>query len=221
LISINLKKQEFEVLEAWDYDTAIASFSKNEDIAVAILDIMLGDGPDGFFIASQLRKLSDKIGIIILSAKSLEEDKMKGFASGVDDYITKPFSPKELVMRVEALCRRVIMTAKNRQKTIIKSGPFELDEVARTVKKDGKYLDLTGIEYQLLVLFMQNPSIAFTRESILDKVWGKDYAGEYKTVDVNIRRVRMKIEDDPAVPKYLQTVWGYGYKWEGSRTYNF
>ena len=217
LIAINLKRAGYEVVQAQDANSAKEILDKNGDIDIALLDVMLGDGPDGYTISSYIRSKNEKTGIIMLTAKSGEESKMHGFSSGADDYITKPFSPADLIMRVSALYRRVSMandskSERGTRKLVV--GEFELDEIRHIVTKNGKDLELTSVEYLLMRLFMTNQNTAFSREEILDRVWGKNYLGEYKTVDVNMRRLRMKAEQDPSNPKYLQTIWGYGYKWE-------
>ena len=153
------------------------------------------------------------MGIIMLTAKSQEIDKVTGLMTGADDYVTKPFSPAELTARVDALIRRLGIDEDEKNSAEISSGPFLLNTRNRTLEKDGQRLKLTQIEYQLMKLFMENPGKAMSREDILTAVWGNDFKGELKTVDVNIRRLRIKIETDATEPEYLTTVWGYGYKW--------
>ena len=150
----------------------------------------------------------------MLSAKSQEMDKVRGLMMGADDYITKPFSPSELVARVDAIYRRVSLAKAAMQKSDeIVSGPFVLNSKSRTLHKNGTPVDLTQVEFQILEFFMKNPNTALDRTKILDEVWGSNYFGDVKIVDVNIRRLRMKIEEEPSNPRYLQTVWGFGYKW--------
>ena len=152
----------------------------------------------------------------MLSAKSQEMDKVTGLMLGADDYVTKPFSPSELVARVDAVYRRVSMTAGARKPTEeLSSGPFVLDLKSRSLKKNNKNIDLTQVEFQMMELFLSNVNTALERSEILKQVWGPDYTGDVKIVDVNIRRLRMKIEEEPSDPQYLLTVWGYGYKWNG------
>lgn len=155
------------------------------------------------------------MGIIMLSAKTQEMDKVGALMIGADDYVTKPFSPSELVARVDAIYRRVTMV-NNRQKEIspIKSGPFLLSPKSRTLTKNGILVDLTQVEYQIMDLFLKNKNVALERSRILEEIWGDNYYGDIKIVDVNIRRLRMKIEDEPSSPKYIQTIWGFGYKWQ-------
>ena len=149
----------------------------------------------------------------MLSAKSQEMDKVTGLMLGADDYITKPFSPSELTARVDAIHRRVTMMTGRAASGDIVSGPFVLNQRSRTLTKNGKLIDLTQVEFQIMELFLKNPNVALERSEILSKVWGENYFGDVKIVDVNVRRLRMKIEDEPSSPKYLCTVWGYGYKW--------
>ena len=150
----------------------------------------------------------------MLSAKSQEMDKVGGLMIGADDYITKPFATTELIARVDAIYRRVSMTSeKAAPVTEIQSGPFLLNEKSRTLSKNGELIDLTQVEFQIMEYFIKNPNVALERNEILNKVWGDNYFGDVKIVDVNIRRLRIKIEDDPSNPRYLTTVWGFGYKW--------
>ena len=173
-------------------------------------------GIDGFTVCKELRKKSSTLGIIMLTARTQEMDKVSGLMIGADDYITKPFSPSELTARVDAIYRRVRMSfIKDERSPVIESGPFCLNLKSRTVTKNGKLLVLTQMEYQVLEYFLNNQNTALDRATILNQIWGDDYHGDDKIVDVNIRRIRMKIEDDPSNPRYITTVWGYGYKWNG------
>ena len=150
----------------------------------------------------------------MLSAKTQEMDKVSGLMIGADDYITKPFSPSELNARVDAIYRRVCMSfIKDEVSPIIESGPFKLNLKSRTVTKNDVLIDLTQVEYQILEYFMNNKNTALDRTSILNHIWGETYFGDDKIVDVNIRRIRIKIEDEPSNPQYIITIWGYGYKW--------
>ena len=185
----------------------------NQFYDLIISDIMM-PGIDGFGVCEKIRAASNTIGIIMLSAKSQEMDKVRGLMTGADDYITKPFSPSELVARVDAIYRRVSLAKDVAQQSgEIVSGPFVLNSKSRTLTKNGKTVDLTQVEFQILEFFMRNPNTALERSAILDEVWGSNYFGDVKIVDVNIRRLRMKIEEEPSNPRYLQTVWGFGYKW--------
>lgn len=209
---ITLRRSGYEPIEAENGAQAIAQLEKNPDICLALLDIMLPD-IDGFEVCRRIRASGSKIGIIMLSAKSQEIDKVTGLMTGADDYVTKPFSPAELTARVDALVRRMGNGNTQKPSYEISSGPFILNTRNRTLEKDCRRLKLTQIEYLLMKLFMENPGKAMSREDILNAVWGEDFSGELKTVDVNIRRLRKKIETDSSEPEYLTTVWGYGYKW--------
>ena len=212
-VVINLRRSGFEPIEASNGMEALAKLKVNPDICLALLDVMLPD-IDGFEVCRRIRATGSKIGIIMLTAKSQEIDKVTGLMTGADDYVTKPFSPAELTARVDALIRRLgIDDSDEKSASEITSGPFLLNTRNRTLEKNGQRLKLTQIEYLLMKLFMENPGKAMSREDILTAVWGSDFAGELKTVDVNIRRLRIKIESDPTEPEYLTTVWGYGYKW--------
>ena len=211
-VVINLKRAGYEAIEAATGEEALAQLRRNPDIKVALLDIMLPDDMDGFEVCRRIRASDSKIGIIMLTARTQEMDKVTGLMTGADDYVTKPVSPAELTARVDALYRRtggdVEMDAGE-----ISQPPFLLNTRNRTLEKNGARVKLTQVEYSIMKLFMDNPGKALSREEILDAVWGRDYFGELKIVDVNIRRLRIKIEDDPTNPSYITTVWGYGYKW--------
>lgn len=213
-IKINLKRAGYEIIEAKTGEEALEKSLDNKDIAVAILDIML-PGINGFKVCKELRKRSKEIGIIILTAKSQELDKITGLSIGADDYITKPFSPSELVARVDALYRRVDLLQKNKSEVFM-NGSFRIDSKGRKIYKNSEILDLTPIEYDLMNLFLTKSNNALSRNDILDEVWGENYFGNCKAVDVNIRRLRQKIEDDPSQPQHIETVWGYGYRWRTS-----
>ena len=211
-VIINLRRNGYEPIEAANGQQALERLKVNPDICLALLDVMLPD-IDGFEVCRRIRAAGSKIGIIMLTAKSQEIDKVTGLMTGADDYITKPFSPAELIARVDALSRRLGVDDAEKDSVEVRSGPFLLNSRNRTLEKNGARLKLTQIEYLLVKLFMENPGRAMSREEILKAVWGADFDGELKTVDVNIRRLRMKIEDDPTEPEFLTTVWGYGYKW--------
>ena len=210
-VVINLKRAGYDVVEAGTGEEALELLKSNPDVGVAILDIML-PGIGGFEVCRSIRATDKKIGIIMLTARSQEMDKITGLMTGADDYMTKPFSPAELTARIDALYRRVGPEAGG-ESTEITQGPFVLNTRNRTLEKEGKRIKLTQVEYAIIKLFMQNPGRALSREDILASVWGRDYDGELKIVDVNIRRLRIKIEDDTANPTYITTVWGFGYKW--------
>ena len=210
-VVINLKRAGYDVVEAGTGEEALELLKSNPDVGVAILDIML-PGIDGFEVCRSIRATDKKIGIIMLTARSQEMNKITGLMTGADDYMTKPFSPAELTARIDALYRRVGPESGG-ESTEITQGPFVLNTRNRTLEKEGKRIKLTQVEYAIIKLFMQNPGRALSREDILASVWGRDYDGELKIVDVNIRRLRIKIEDDTANPTYITTVWGFGYKW--------
>jgi DNA-binding response OmpR family regulator len=211
-VVINLRRSGYEPIEASTGMEALEKWRVNPDICVALLDVMLPD-IDGFEVCRRIRASGSKMGIIMLTAKSQEIDKVTGLMTGADDYVTKPFSPAELTARVDALIRRLGVDEDEKTSVEIVSGPFVLNTRNRTLEKNGVRLKLTQIEYLLMKLFMENPGRAMSREDILAAVWGGDFSGELKTVDVNIRRLRIKIESDPTEPEFLTTVWGYGYKW--------
>ena len=211
-VVINLRRSGFEPIEAENGMMALEKLKVNPDICLALLDVMLPD-IDGFEVCRRIRATGSKMGIIMLTAKSQEIDKVTGLMTGADDYVTKPFSPAELTARVDALIRRLGIDEEEKTAAELVSGPFVLNTRNRTLERDGQRLKLTQIEYLLMKLFMENPGKAMSREDILTSVWGGEFSGELKTVDVNIRRLRIKIESDPTEPEYLTTVWGYGYKW--------
>ena len=210
-VVINLKRSGYDPIEAANGQEALDRIQENPDIGVAILDIMLPD-IDGFEVCRRIRATNKKMGIIMLTARTQEMDKITGLMTGADDYVTKPFSPAELTARVDALMRR--SGGGNEENSgEIRQDPFLLNTRNRTLEKNGERIKLTQVEYSIMRMFMENPGKALSREEILDLVWGRDYFGELKIVDVNIRRLRLKIEDNPTNPTYITTVWGYGYKW--------
>lgn len=216
-IVINLKRSGYEVTEAADGAEAVREYDKAEgDFDVVLLDIMMPE-MDGIEVCKYLRTKSSSVGIIMLTAKTQEMDKVTGLLVGADDYVTKPFSPAELMARVDAVYRRVSMNNKedtdSKHSDVLTVGEFVLDRRSRTLTKNGKPIDLTQVEFQIMDYFLSNPGAALDRNDILTKVWGNSYYGEEKVVDVNIRRLRMKVEDDPSAPRHLSTIWGIGYKW--------
>lgn len=208
---VNLTRAGFEVLEAGSGEEGV-EIARNQIVHIVILDIML-PGMNGYEVASILRAEKPNIGIIMLTAKTQDVDKILGLESGADDYMVKPFNPKELVLRIESLKRRVI--SEDNEKEVIESAPFRMDFYSRSFYKDNRVIDLTPTEFSLMHLFLTNPDRAFSRSELLEAVWGKEYMGETKIVDVNIRRLRAKVEDNPSKPKYLETVWGVGYRMKG------
>ena len=217
MIALNLRRAGMEAVEADSAEAALPLLEQKPGCDAAILDVML-PGMNGFSLCETIRRTDQKIGIIILSAKGQEQDKIKGLSIGADDYMTKPFSVSELLARVGALCRRVGRSAGAEEKgstpSSLVSGSFVLDENRRVLLKAGKSIELTQVEFQIMELFFRNPGVALVREKILKGVWGENYFGDVKIVDVNIRRLRMKVEDEPSHPAHILTVWGYGYRWE-------
>lgn len=213
-VVINLKRAGYQVVDVNCGEDALDVYEQQGgDFDIALLDIMM-PGIDGYEVCKRLREKSSTMGIIMLTAKSQEMDKVASLMQGADDYVTKPFSPSELMARVDALYRRVEMSnSQNRSLKPIHSGRFVLSPKSRTLTKDGALVDLTQVEYQIMELFLKSGDTALERSTILEKVWGDNYYGDVKIVDVNIRRLRMKIEDTPSDPQYIQTVWGFGYKW--------
>ena len=210
-VVINLKRAGFQTIEAGSGEEELERLKENPDIGVALLDIML-PGIDGFEVCRRIRATSKQIGIIMLTARTQEMDKITGLMTGADDYVTKPFSSAELTARIDALFRRIGGDS-NVDSELLTQGPFVMNTRNHTLEKSGNRIRLTQVEYSIIKMFMENPGKALSREEILDMVWGRDYFGELKIVDVNIRRLRIKIEDDTANPTYITTVWGFGYKW--------
>lgn len=216
--AINLKRVGYETVEAGSGEEALEIYDNDiMGFDIVLADVMM-PGMDGFTLCKELRDRSKTIGIIMLTAKSQEMDKISGLMIGADDYVTKPFSPTELLARVDSLYRRVSTISQKPQTPAneLRSGDFVLDLRKRTLSKDGRNIELTQVEFQIMEYFFQSEDVALTRHDILVKVWGENYCGEEKIVDVNIRRLRMKIEDDPSDPKHIVTVWGMGYKWNAN-----
>lgn len=213
-VVINLERVGYNVVQVKNGREAIEVFDANSgEFDIALLDIMMPEA-DGFEVCKHIRARSSTIGIIMLSAKTQEMDKVSGLMMGADDYVTKPFSPTELIARVDAVYRRVSMArSDNEPSSRIVSGDFVLNLKSRSLNKKTEPIELTQVEFQLMEVFMKNPNVAMERAEILKAVWGENYYGDVKIVDVNIRRLRMKIEDDPSSPKHILTIWGYGYKW--------
>ncbi len=210
-VVINLKRAGYIAIEAGTGQEALDLLRTHPDVNVAILDIMLPD-IDGFEVCRRIRAVNKQMGIIMLTARTQEMDKITGLMTGADDYVTKPFSPAELTARVDALCRRVGADNSTDLELLV-NGPFVLNTRNHTLEKNGNRIRLTQVEYAILQFFMKNPGRALSREDIFTAVWGRSDDGELKIVDVNIRRLRIKIEDDTANPSYITTVWGFGYKW--------
>ena len=212
-VTLNLKREGYEVIEAESGEQAIELYNANPDIKVAILDVML-PGIDGFEVLKHLREKNPQMGVIMLTARTHEQDKVLGLEYGADDYISKPFSPTELVARIRSLIRRLTSSQIDEKQDILKSGPFNLNLSDRKFYKAEEEIELTPKEFEILELFLKNAKKSLSRDQILNEIWGKNYFGDLKVVDVNMRRIRKKIEDDPAEPRFLKTVWGYGYRWE-------
>ena len=210
-VVINLKRAGYETVEFAMGEEAVDYVRTHNDVDVAILDVMLPD-IDGFEVCRRIRGSGSRMGIIMLTALSQENDKINGFMTGADDHVGKPFSVVELVARVDALYRRLRQGSFNAD--IITSGPFSLNLRSRELTKAGERIELTQVEYLIMKNFLENRGRALSRDDIMNAVWGKDYHGDLKVVDVNIRRLRLKIEDDAAAPRFISTIWGFGYKWE-------
>lgn len=212
-IKVNLQRNEYTVIEAATGEEGIALVDI-EKPDVVVLDIML-PGMDGFDVCRTLREQYPYLGIIMLTARNLDMDRIMGLEMGADDYVVKPFNPMELVLRVEALMRRMDKKPAQSKSDIINSGPFKLDTYSQKMHKNDVEIDITPKEYMFMKLFMENPGKAFSRDELLDLVWGYDFVGDSKIIDVNIRRLRRKIEDYSSNPEYIETVWGTGYRWRG------
>ena len=214
-VVLNLKRAGYETIEAGTGEQALELFDQNPDIDIAVLDVML-PGIDGLEVCKTIRASNQKIGIIMLTAKAQENDKVAGLMNGADDYVAKPFSPLELIVRVDGLYRRVQMmkgvAVENTDE--LTDGPFTLNVKSRKLMKNGKQIEVTQVEFQLMKNFLENIGKAFSREEIFRTVWGDQMGGDrHKIVDVNIRRLRLKLEENPSSPVYIQTVWGLGYRW--------
>ena len=208
-VKVNLEIENYEVYEAATGEEGITLASEVKP-DIVLLDVML-PGIDGFQVCKVLRQEHRNIGIIMLTAKSQDIDKIQGLEAGSDDYIAKPFNPKELILRIKSLERRLGFKEVQVEEKI---GRFRLDNKSRKIYKDDKLLDLTPTEYEVIMMFINNPDEAISRDEILDQVWGGDFLGDSKIVDVNIRRLRSKIEDNPSDPQFIKTVWGVGYLWD-------
>ncbi len=212
-VVIHLKRSGYEVIDVSCGEQVLRLWEDGVRFDVAILDIMM-PGIDGTQVCKYLRERSKTIGIIMLSAKSQEMDKVNCLMMGADDYVTKPFSPSELVARVDAIYRRVSISQPDTDLFgDIVTGPFFVDSKSRSIYKNGAPLELTQVEYHILEYFIRHRGSAIDRQTLIAKIWGDSYYGDDKIIDVNIRRLRMKIEEDPSNPLYIRTVWGYGYIW--------
>lgn len=217
-VVINLERAGYQAVEAQTGDQALELYQQaGGDFDVAVLDIMMPGEHDGLSVCKELRRLNSSIGIILLSARTQEMDKVSGLMMGADDYVTKPFSPSELVARVDAVYRRVALASKSHEDALrdeLQSGDFRLNLRNRSFHKGDQAIELTQVEFQIMEYFFSHPGMALPRGDILKHVWGPGYVGEEKIVDVNIRRLRVKVEDAPSNPRHIVTVWGLGYRWD-------
>lgn len=209
-VKISLKREGFNVVEEETGELGIEAVAK-EGPDIVILDIML-PGIDGYKVCEILKKNYPQIGIIMLTARAQDVDKIMGLEYGADHYMIKPFNPLELIAIIKSLLRRMELGNSIKSKEVI-SGEFKIDLDSKVLYKNEEAVELTPKEYTIVKIFMENPNKAFTRDELLDMVWGYNFVGDNKIIDVNIRRIRSKIEGNSAKPKYIETVWGTGYKW--------
>ena len=214
LIAIHLRRSGYAVVEASTAEEALSRYAEQSlPPRLAILDVML-PGMDGFELCRHLRERDETMGLLMLTARSRESEKIHALKLGADDYVTKPFSPSELIARVEALDRRVSAVDAAGYREKITSGEFSLNLRSRMLYHRDRPVELTQVEFQILEYFFTHPGEPLSRAEILGRVWGADHYGEDKIVDVNIRRLRMKVEEQPSEPRHILTVWGRGYQWE-------
>ncbi|ARC84101.1 response regulator [Clostridium argentinense CDC 2741] len=211
-LKISLKRENFDVIEAASGEDGIKK-AREESPDVVILDIML-PGIDGFKVCEILKKEYEELGIIMLTARGQDTDRIMGLEFGADHYLVKPFNPLELIAIINSLLRRIKYSKKNHDGNYLYSSKFKIDLYSKKIYKNDIEIDLTPKEYMLMKIFMENPNKAFSRDELLDMVWGYNYIGENKIIDVNIRRIRSKIEDNPSEPKFIETIWGTGYRWK-------
>lgn len=209
-LKINLERNNFQVIEAGSGEEGL-ELAAIEKPDLAILDVML-PGIDGFQVCNELRNRYKDMGIVMLTAKGQDIDRIMGLEYGADDYILKPFNPLEVVLRIKAILRRMDNNKQDKS-NIIEQGRFTIDLYSQKLLKDGEEVDVTPKEYLIMKLFIEHPNKAFTRDELLNTVWGNNFFGDPKIIDVNIRRLRNKVEDDASNPKYIETVWGKGYRW--------
>jgi DNA-binding response OmpR family regulator len=215
-IRFNLENEGFEVEVAYDGATAV-ELARTGNFDLIILDLMM-PVLSGTEACMKIREFSD-VPVIMLTARSEDEDKLMGFACGADDYVTKPFNIREVIARIRALLRRSGGAQQQIRSSLLTAGGLSLDTEQRVAIRDGQVIDLTAKEYDLIELLMKNPRRVYSRESLMNQVWGYSYVGDYRTVDVHIRRLREKLEPNPAEPVYIITKWGVGYYFQGeSRT---
>lgn len=211
-VVINLKRSGYETVECGTGQQALDYLHAHSDVSIALLDVMLPD-MSGFDVCRRIRGMGSKMGVIMLTAMSQESDRVTGLMTGADDYVTKPFSVAELVARVDALYRR--LGGGEFDNETLTSGEFRLNLRSRELTRSGQRIELTQVEFMIMKVFLENPGTAISREDLLHRVWGETYQGDLKVVDVNIRRLRLKVEPNAGQPRHIMTVWGYGYKWEG------
>ncbi|MFT8363781.1 MAG: response regulator transcription factor [Sporolactobacillus sp.] len=215
-IVLNLKYADFDVYEASRGEEALKLLADHPDIRIALLDVML-EGINGFDVCAKIREKGMDTGVIMLTARVQEADKLHGLNIGADDYITKPFSPAEMVARVQSLLRRLTSTHDSKEKAgTLETGLFKLTLEDELFYKNGVLIDLTPTEFDMVHTLMTHENQVLTREELIEAVWGGNFVGDAKIIDVNIRRLRQKIEDDPANPRYIKTHWGRGYIWNGA-----
>ena len=207
-IKFNLENEGYTVDACYDGESAV-QLASSGDYSLIILDLMM-PGLDGLEACQKIRGFST-VPIIMLTARSEDADKLLGFESGADDYVTKPFNILELKARIRALLRRASMPAAGTSASVLEKGGIEIDTEKRTARKNGMAVELTAREFDLIELFIRNPGKVYSRDNLLDLVWGYDYQGDARTVDVHIRRLREKLEDRPASPRLIITKWGVGY----------
>ncbi len=213
-IRFNLENEGFQVETAYDGATAV-ELARTGNFDLIILDLMM-PVLSGTEACMKIREFSD-VPVIMLTARSEDEDKLMGFACGADDYVTKPFNIREVIARIRALLRRANSAGQQQQRSsaLLTVGSLSLDMEQRVAIRGGKIIDLTAKEYDLLELLMKNPRRVYSRESLMNLVWGYSYVGDYRTVDVHVRRLREKLEPNPAEPVYIMTKWGVGYYFQG------
>ena len=210
-ILINLNRSNFMTFDAKSGEDALKTLSSNE-IDLVLLDIKL-PGIDGFKVCKEIRTNYPQVAIIMVTAKNHDMDKIMGLELGADDYVAKPFNPNELIARIRSVIRRTKKETVNHKNTFI-FGNIKIDSRAHKVLKKGNEIRCTPKEFELIRILSQAPGLTFTRDQLLDIVWGNDFYGDTKTLDVHIRRIREKLEDNPAQPDYIETVWGVGYRWK-------
>lgn len=211
-LKINFERNGFSVVEAESGEEALR-LTELEKPHVVVLDVML-PGIDGYEVCKRLRESHPNIGIIMLTAKGQDTDKINGLERGADDYVVKPFNPTEFILRTKALIRRLEEAKGIKDEgQLLESKGFVMDKYSQTLKKGQEFIELTPKEFAIMKIFLENEGKAFSRDELLNLLWGYDFIGDPKIVDVNMRRLRAKIEDSPSDPQFIETVWGTGYRW--------